>query len=74
MATPLPPKGHRIERVDTIAITHGHFDHIHDAIPLAARFGPEVVGIYENLRLVGAQRSQEHARHEQGWKPEIPAA
>jgi L-ascorbate metabolism protein UlaG (beta-lactamase superfamily) len=44
---PAFPKGHRIERVNTIAITHGHFDHIHDVIPLAARFAPEVVGIYE---------------------------
>ena len=44
---PAFPLGHRIDRVDTIAITHGHFDHIHDAIPLAARFEPEIIGIYE---------------------------
>jgi L-ascorbate metabolism protein UlaG (beta-lactamase superfamily) len=44
---PAYPKGHHIERVDTIAITHGHYDHIHDAIPLAARFRPEVIAIYE---------------------------
>ena len=28
-------------------ITHGHFDHIHDAVPLAKKFSPKVVGIYE---------------------------
>jgi L-ascorbate metabolism protein UlaG (beta-lactamase superfamily) len=33
--------------VDTLCITHGHFDHIHDAVPLAKKFAPEVVGIYE---------------------------
>ena len=44
---PAYPKGHRIDRVDMIAITHGHYDHIHDAIPLAARFAPEVIAIYE---------------------------
>jgi L-ascorbate metabolism protein UlaG (beta-lactamase superfamily) len=41
------PQGFEITRVDTICITHGHFDHIHDAIPLAQRFQPQVVGIYE---------------------------
>jgi L-ascorbate metabolism protein UlaG (beta-lactamase superfamily) len=44
---PAYPKGYKIGRVDTIAITHGHFDHIHDAIPLAGRFSPAVVGIFE---------------------------
>src|SRR5664279_946302 len=44
---PSYPEGHTIERVDTICISHGHFDHIHDAVPLAKRFAPEVVGIFE---------------------------
>ena len=44
---PAFPKGYPIDRVDTICITHGHFDHIHDAVPLAAHFKSEVVGIFE---------------------------
>src|SRR5690242_7236672 len=44
---PSYPEGYEILRVDTICITHGHFDHIHDAVPLAKRFSPEVVAIYE---------------------------
>jgi L-ascorbate metabolism protein UlaG (beta-lactamase superfamily) len=44
---PAYPKDYKIERVDTICITHGHFDHIHDAVPLAKRFSPEVVAIFE---------------------------
>jgi len=44
---PAYPKGHQIARVDTICISHGHFDHIHDAVPLAQRFQPEVVAIFE---------------------------
>jgi L-ascorbate metabolism protein UlaG (beta-lactamase superfamily) len=44
---PAYPKGFEIARVDTICVTHGHFDHIHDAVPLAKKFNPEVVAIYE---------------------------
>jgi len=44
---PAYPKGHTIDRVDTICISHGHFDHIHDAVPLATKFNAEVVAIYE---------------------------
>ncbi|MBV9504735.1 MAG: metal-dependent hydrolase [Acidobacteriia bacterium] len=44
---PAYPQGHQIAGVDTMCITHGHFDHIHDAVPLAKRFAPEVIAIYE---------------------------
>jgi L-ascorbate metabolism protein UlaG (beta-lactamase superfamily) len=44
---PAYPTTHTIDRVDTICISHGHFDHIHDAVPLATKFNPEVVAIYE---------------------------
>ena len=44
---PAYPKDHTIDRVDTICITHGHFDHIHDAVPLATKFSPQVVAIFE---------------------------
>lgn len=44
---PSYPRGHEFDRVDTIIVSHGHFDHIHDAVPLAKRFKPKVIGIYE---------------------------
>jgi L-ascorbate metabolism protein UlaG (beta-lactamase superfamily) len=47
---PAYPADFRIDRVDTMCISHGHFDHIHDAVPLALRFNPEVVAIFETAK------------------------
>ncbi len=44
---PSYPAHHKFERLDGILISHGHFDHIHDAIPLARKFSPKVIAIYE---------------------------
>jgi L-ascorbate metabolism protein UlaG (beta-lactamase superfamily) len=44
---PAYPKAYSIQRADTICISHGHFDRIHDTPPLAKRFSPEVVAIFE---------------------------
>ncbi|MGH9614140.1 MAG: metal-dependent hydrolase, partial [Bryobacteraceae bacterium] len=45
---PAYPKSHKFDRVDAILISHGHFDHIHDAVPLAKKFSPDkIVGIFE---------------------------
>ena len=44
---PKYPADHKIERVDAIAVSHSHFDHIHDVEPLAKKFNPTVVAIFE---------------------------
>jgi L-ascorbate metabolism protein UlaG (beta-lactamase superfamily) len=44
---PSYPAKFTIERVDVMLISHGHFDHIHDALPLAKKFSPQIVAIYE---------------------------
>lgn len=44
---PVYPKDHVFDRVDTVLVTHAHFDHLQGAIPLAAQFGAKVVAIYE---------------------------
>lgn len=41
------PAGRDFPRIDTLLVTHGHFDHIGDAIPLAKRFRPQVISNFE---------------------------
>jgi L-ascorbate metabolism protein UlaG (beta-lactamase superfamily) len=35
------------DRIDIMLVTHGHFDHIGDAVDLAKKHKPQVVGIFE---------------------------
>ncbi len=44
---PAFPKGYELKRVDVMALTHAHFDHVNDVIPIARKFSPKVVGIFE---------------------------
>jgi L-ascorbate metabolism protein UlaG (beta-lactamase superfamily) len=44
---PAYPKGYKIQQVDAIAISHAHFDHTNDVVPLAKQFEPKVVAIFE---------------------------
>lgn len=41
------PAGHVFDRLDVMLITHGHFDHIADAVDLARKFKPQVIANYE---------------------------
>jgi L-ascorbate metabolism protein UlaG (beta-lactamase superfamily) len=42
-----PENDKKFERIDTMLVTHGHFDHIADAVELGKKFKPQIVGIYE---------------------------
>jgi L-ascorbate metabolism protein UlaG (beta-lactamase superfamily) len=44
---PAYPAAYKIDRVDAIALSHGHFDHVNDVLPLAKQFKPMIVGIFE---------------------------
>ena len=47
---PAYPKHHNFSRVDAVLISHGHFDHIHDAVPIAKQYQPQVFCIYETVQ------------------------
>ena len=42
-----PPNLRQFERLDVMLITHGHSDHMSDAVALGKQFKPQIVGIYE---------------------------
>lgn len=44
---PSYPKNHQLDRVDVILLTHGHFDHISSVLPVAQKFAPPIVAIFE---------------------------
>ena len=63
---PAYPKWHSIDRVDIILVSHGHFDHIHDVLPLAKKFSPQIVAIYETAHWLETKGAKNTHRHEQG--------
>jgi L-ascorbate metabolism protein UlaG (beta-lactamase superfamily) len=48
MGNPMcPEKEKTVKKVDVLLCTHGHFDHIGDAVAIAKKHNPKVVGIPE---------------------------
>ncbi len=48
MGNPACPESEKkVKKVDTMLCTHGHFDHIGDAVEIAKQHNPPVVGVFE---------------------------
>jgi L-ascorbate metabolism protein UlaG (beta-lactamase superfamily) len=48
MGNPMCPEAEKkVKKVDVMLCTHGHFDHIGDAVAIAKEHNPTVVGIFE---------------------------
>jgi L-ascorbate metabolism protein UlaG (beta-lactamase superfamily) len=68
---PVYPKGHTFSRIDALLVTHGHSDHIHDAVPLAKKFAPHVVAIHETALWFVSQGVDAHGMNKGGTQ-QIP--
>jgi L-ascorbate metabolism protein UlaG (beta-lactamase superfamily) len=68
---PSYPKDHEFDRVDAILVSHGHFDHIHDVVPLAKKFSPKVVGIFELCKWLESKGVQNTAAMNKGGTQQV---
>lgn len=56
---PAVPEDHkRIDKVDLMLITHGHFDHLGDAVEVAKETNPDVIAIFEIAHFLESQGVQ----------------
>jgi L-ascorbate metabolism protein UlaG (beta-lactamase superfamily) len=53
---PKYPKAYKLaEKIDLLLLTHGHSDHIADAVAVAKKHHPQVVAIYELAEWIGSK-------------------
>src|SRR5258705_1414643 len=53
----------RLPKIDAVLLSHGHGDHLGDAIPIARRDGATIVATAELARFCGERGATVHAMH-----------
>lgn len=67
MGNPMCPEAEKnVKKVDVLLCTHGHGDHIGDAVEIAKRHDPVVVGIPELARWLGKKGAKQVAEMNKG--------
>jgi len=61
-----PANEKQLKKVDVMLCTHGHFDHIGDAVQIAKRHNPVVVGIFELCHWMQKKGAQQIAPMNKG--------
>jgi L-ascorbate metabolism protein UlaG (beta-lactamase superfamily) len=67
------PPGFEFQRVDAMLISHPHRDHIHGCIPLAKKFKPKVIAIYETALWLAAKGVENVSGMGKGGTQEVVA-
>lgn len=60
-----------LDGLDLILVSHGHFDHVHDAAPIARQTGATVVGIFELCQWLQAKGVEKVSGMNKGGTQEL---
>jgi L-ascorbate metabolism protein UlaG (beta-lactamase superfamily) len=72
MQNPMTPEAEKdVKKCDVLLCTHGHGDHIGDAVALANRHNPKVVGIYELCLWMHKKGAQQIAPMNKGGTQQV---
>jgi L-ascorbate metabolism protein UlaG (beta-lactamase superfamily) len=66
-----PPEKKKFDKIDVMLCTHGHGDHIGDAVELAKKHNPKVVGVYELCVWINKKGAREILPMNKGGSQEV---
>jgi len=72
MGNPMCPESEKkLAKVDAMLCTHGHFDHIGDAVTIAKQHNPKVIGIFELAKWLEKKGAKQISPMNKGGTQEV---